>query len=286
MTTISATIVLDSYSNQYDTRLTTIHLRYPRFIHSELMTHRVLSRNARSSRAVPVKKMIEEIRNDPVIPLYWHKNIPGMQGHEDCDEKIQIWKPTEHYGFIPRLMTREEAWLFARDRTLEVAEAFDKAGYHKQVVNRLLEPFMHIDTLVSSTNWGNFFFLRDHKDAEPHFKDLAVAVKEAMGKSEPRIFHDYRTWHLPYITQEEKEIYDLETLKKISSARCARISYVPFDGNGSVEKELERYSKLASIPLHASPMEHVAHPTHDKRYWGNFEYWGQFRKYHPNECVN
>lgn len=277
MTTISATIVLDSYSNQYDTRLTTIHMRYPRFIHSEIMTHRVFSRNARSSRAVPVKKMIEEIRNDPVIPLYWHKNVPGMQGYEDCNNMVLIDNMT---------YTREEAWLWGRDRALELAEAFNNSAYHKQVVNRILEPFMHIDTLISSTNWGNFFFLRDHKDAEPHFKDLAVATKEAMSKSEPRIFHDFRTWHLPYITQEEKETYDLETLKKISSARCARISYVPFDGNGSVEKEIDRYLKLASIPLHASPMEHVAHPTHDKRYWGNFEYWGQFRKYHPNECVN
>jgi hypothetical protein len=283
--------------------LITIHARYWRAIHAEVMTHRVFSRNARSSRAVPTTKMLDEILNDPFIPRHWGKNQKGMQADEECNSPVIL----NHYideDFTPIESTKEEAWLIARDSALHVASAFGDAGYHKQVVNRLVEPFMWIDTLITSTQWNNFFMLRDHKDAEPHMRDLAVLAKEAINASTPRQVGHYN-WHIPYVSNEElvsfvgegpgdSEIYDgYEIACMVSAARCARISYAPFDGNSSIEKELERYKLLTnSNPIHASPVEHQATPDYfDDKYkqWThpeehrNFHGWRQFRAQIPNE---
>ncbi|MCB1466529.1 MAG: FAD-dependent thymidylate synthase [Rhizobiaceae bacterium] len=293
MTTISAQIIKDSVS-QDGIRLTTMHLRYPRFIHAELMTHRDFSRNARSSRAVPVAKMIQEIIDNPVVPLFWGKNQKGMQASQECNEPIM-------HPITKSPWPREDAWLLARYRAVEIARAFMSAGYHKQVVNRLLEPFMHIDVLVSSTNWSNFFALRDHDDAEPHIQVLAREMRKAMDVSKPNDLLP-GMWHLPYTDDRDLDILGRETAIKLSVARCARISYAPFDGDASIESELRRYDTLVgSQPLHASPAEHQATPDvndgkvklHGKTYtaWsqsylhGNFTGWCQYRKLLPNECV-
>lgn len=244
--------------------LFTIHARYPRFIHAEVMTHRVFSRNARSSRAVPVKTMIEEIKTDPVVPWHWGRNQRGMQAAEECDNTIRLKVGARKEDELDRV----DAWLWARDRAVEAAEGFMNADYHKQVVNRLLEPFMWIDTLITSDQWANFLHLRDHPDAEPHIRDLAVAIREAMAAVAPYELHPAE-WHLPYITEEDRE-YAAPRMQgadywsflcKISAARCARISYKPFDGDASYERELERYALLANEEaMHASPMEHQARP--------------------------
>lgn len=295
MTTISAQIVADSISSTGD-RLTTIHMRYPRFIHAEVMTHRVFSRNARSSRAVPVAKMLEEIRNDPVVPLHWGKNQKGMQAeHEQWVEVI--YPDTHEHGYSGG--TPVKAWLKARDYALEFAEAFAEAGYHKQVVNRLLEPFMHIDTLVSATEWANFLWLRDHKDAEPHIAMLAREVRQAIDASTPDPLKPGQ-WHLPYVPHWERADIvkavtghewdknwngdDYLAMIMVSAARCARISYKPFDGTSETDYpgELKRYDLLVgSQPMHASPVEHQAMPDpycdHIREH-GNFAGWRQHRK--------
>lgn len=302
MTTISAKIIADSVSPE-GIRLTTMHLRYPRFIHAEVMTHRVFSRNARSSRAVPAATMIQEVIDDPVIPIHWGKAQKGMQAYEENETPVCIHGNT---------ITREAAWLHARDRAVEIAQAFADAGYHKQVVNRLLEPFMHIDTLVTATQWSNFLALRDHHAAEPHIQVLARAVGDAMAASEPEFLQPGQ-WHLPYLSDEEMtsiwldefgggqapgmEEEALDFCRKISVARCARISYTPFDGNGSYEAELKRYDLLVGEqPIHASPAEHQATPdTMMRAFWnarwhhpelhGNFEGWIQYRKTLAGECL-
>lgn len=331
MNKMSVKVIADSISES-GVRIITIHARYPRIIHSEVMTHRVFSRNARSSRAVPLKTMLEEIRNDPFVPWHWGKNQSGMQASEECDERVLLEnfdfyaedeydQPKWHREIIP--YNREAAWRTAAMYACDVAEAFMKAGYHKQVANRLLEPFMYIDTLITSTSWENFFHLRDHKDAEPHFQDLARMIKDAIGASTPKLLK-VGEWHLPYIVTEathendymtdSAKIYKqfwagvdvnafggtsardadiLDTLKKISVARCARISYKPFDGDASLEKELERYNDLVgSDPLHASPSEHQATPDYyTGEHWakpqlhGNFTGWKQYRKFLANEFV-
>lgn len=239
----------------------TLRLRYPRIIHSEIMTHRVFSRNARSSRAVPVKTMLHEVRNMPFIPWHWGKNQKGMQAGAECNELVGI---VEWAGMTKR--SREETWLRAAYVASEIAEGFMDAGYHKQIPNRLLEPFSWIDTLITATDWANFLWLRDHEDAEPHLQDLARLVKQAIDEADVQVLEEGQ-WHLPYITAEDRKEANngpsqrtsWEWLKCISAARCARISYAPFDGDASYERELERYEQLmGSDRLHASPVEHQA----------------------------
>lgn len=269
----------------------TLRMRYPRIIHAEAKTHRVLSldsmevtsgldimgdrdlsRNARSSRAVPVLTMLDEIRKKPFVPWHWGANQRGMQAGGECNAHVLIpdWDDINFHGTPHRRpYDREEAWLFARDKALDVAEAFSDAGYHKQICNRLLEPFMWIDTLVTATEWENFLWLRDHEAAEPHLRDLARLVKQAIDSAEIRTLEPGQ-WHLPYITEEDWRTDDVqhklqpaayEFLCKISASRCARISYKPFDGDASYERELERYESLVSSDrVHASPLEHQATP--------------------------
>jgi thymidylate synthase ThyX len=297
--TVSVKMIADSTSPD-GIRLTTLQLRYPRFIHAEFMTHRVFSRNASSSRAVPVAKLIEDIKRDTAMPMHWGKNQKGMQADEECNELIPL-------NFIgPSIPTREHAWGVARDQAIIMAQSFDKAGYHKQIVNRLLEPFSHINVVVTSTDWANFFHLRDHKDAMPEIQVLARLIKEEMSKS-PSMALKPGEWHLPYITEEEYKdwIYhkaDLEYQNKIlikcSVARCARVSYLTYEGKQpEIQTDLALYDRLVgSDPLHASPAEHQATP--DKCCWykpelwtyshqhGNFRGWRQYRKMLPNECVS
>lgn len=292
-----AKVILASKPTNGAPPIFTVHMHYPRPIHGELMTHRVFSRNARSSRAVPVKTMLEEIRNTPFVPWHWGKNQKGMQASEDLGSRIWVPEPN---GFIPESgywFDAEHEWLRARDFAVQYAAHFAEVGYHKQIVNRLIEPFSWIDTLVTSTSWANFFHLRDHADAEPHFRDLAQMVKEAISdaylqKLEPG------QWHMPYTTSGEWFTYSLAECQKLSVARCARISYAPFDGDGSIQKELKRYELLVgSSPLHASPAEHQATPDEQNHFepgkWlephlaGNLgPGWVQFRKTLAGEYVS
>lgn len=315
-----AKVILASKPTNGALPIITIHAHYPRFFHSEVMTHRVMSRNARSSRAVPVKTMLDEIRNNPVVPWHWGKNQKGMQAGEECNELVSTRTiPLElEVDAIPR----EDAWLAAARVAAGIAEGYADSGYHKQIANRLLEPYMWIDTLITSTSWANFLHLRDHDAAEPHFHDLAALIREAIAGA------DYQTlepgqWHLPYVDAQKEDdgsqsyryaigdqgmqFIDLATARKLSVARCARISYAPFDGDGSIERELERYDNLVgSSPLHASPAEHQATPdtlshsrmtdddgfVHTDLVWDNWKLagnlgpgWIQYRKILPGEYV-
>lgn len=307
---MQAQVILASKS-QMGPPIFTIRLRYPRPIHGEVMTHRNFGRNARSSRAVPVKTMLNEVRNTPYVPWHWGKNQKGMQASEECDAPVYCQKvlmPMDGFSYghsqdwdgteVEKTgITREDAWLVAASRAADMAEAFMEAGYHKQNPNRLLEPFSWIDTLITSTEWANFFWLRQHEDAEPHLQDLANLMLDAMNEAEINHLNAYQ-WHLPYITDDDIRAYDgpLENLNeflcKISAARCARISYKPFDGDASIERELERYNHLVSSDrVHASPLEHQATPdvningTHwaNPQLHGNLRGYIQFRKTIPNE---
>ena len=264
----------------------TVRTRYPRPIHGEIMTHRVFGRNARSSRAVPVKTMLNEVRNTPYVPWHWGKNQKGMQASEECNELV-VSPYTEK-------QTREEAWLEAAEIAAEYAEAFMEAGYHKQNPNRLLEPFAWIDTLITSTEWSNFFWLREHHAAEPHLQDLARLVHNAMECADV-ITRDQDEWHMPYVTYEERTKYHSNVLLKLSAARCARISYKPFNGDSTTEAELNRYNLLVTDErVHASPLEHQAKPDFRDELgnWehsdlhGNLTGWIQHRKLIPNEVYH
>lgn len=282
--------------------LITYLLRYPRFIHAEVMTHRMFSRNASSSRATPVARIIDDILRDPAMPVHWGKNQKGMQADEETDYPIFIntfydadGVPDHHtMEYVP-----EQAWLFARDRAIEVARAFDSAGYHKQVVNRIIEPFSHITVAVTSSNFDNFFSLRRHKDAQPEIKVLADAMWDALQLSTPSLLSPGQ-YHLPFVTADDIALgLSQDELVQISVARAARTSYLTHDGRvPNAEEDLKLYVRLVgSAPLHASPAEHQA--TADEPIYvtpnvaryenehlsGNFAPgYIQFRKTLPDEC--
>ena len=268
--TISAKIVADSISNGI--RITTYELEFPRFLLPQFNTHRLFSRNAASSRAIPVKKQIELIKDNPAMPIHWGKNQPGMSADEECDEPVATPSPwtegktgSRKYWVIDGLH-REEAWLAARDRAVEVAEAFAEAGYHKQIVNRILEPFAHIKVVCTATEYDNFFWLRRHKDAQPEIKELADRMWEARGVSTP-VPLKKGDWHVPYFQdgflkydyESDYRERDLRDAIAISASCCAQVSYRRTDD--SIEKAHRIYERLVeSKPVHASPFEHQATP--------------------------
>lgn len=249
--------------------LFTLALKYPRFIHSEFMTHRVFSRNAASSRAIPVSKMIEQVRNEPAMPVYWGSNKPGMQAGDELTDMD--------------LATAKNLWIDAAENAAATAEKMQELGLHKQVVNRVLEPFQIMQTVVTATEWENFFQLRISEFAQPEIKALAVAMKEAMTNSTP-FQMPYGEYHVPYVTAEERDEYksrkDWRTLCMVASARCARVSYLNHDGsNPDIAKDLDLATKLKDA-YHASPFEHVARPLDLRDMPGvnrNFKEWTQFR---------
>lgn len=275
---ITAKIIEDSISNE-NKRITTLQLMYPRFIHAELMTHRVFSRNASSSRAIPVKKMLEMVRNEPAMPIHWGKNQPGMQANEQLSSK--------------ELDLAKAMWLVAARNAADMAEEMAHLGLHKQVANRILEPFQHIHVVLTATEFDNWFELRAHPDAQPEIQDLAIQMRAVMEVSIPYLLQPDE-WHLPYITdQEYEDIQDWVTLCKVSAARCCRVSYLKHDGTPStIEEDLALCDRLiGSRPLHASPFEHQAtpddmtkgnqiKPAHWKQqqFHGNLVGWIQHRK--------
>jgi thymidylate synthase ThyX len=269
-------------------RLTTFVLTYPRFIHSEFMTHRVFSRNASSSRAIPVKKSIQMVRDNPVIPLAFTKNKKGMQGGVALDQDA-------HDKAV-------KAWLEGRDRAVEIAERLADLEVHKQYANRVLEPWAHITVVVTATDWDNFFALRCHEAAQPEIRALADKMYKNYDGNEPDKLNNGE-WHVPFIDDKTIENtyalalvngVDLETtdvmdvFTKRSVSRCARVSYLNHDGSeSSIRQDLELYDRLlGSAPLHASPAEHQAMAVGDPEVRsGNFRGWVQYRKTLKNENV-
>jgi hypothetical protein len=223
------------------------------------MTHRVFSRNAASSRAIPVEKLIKDVEENPFIPVYWGKNQKGMQAGEEIDAPVQLWSDIS-LGLEDT--SNKEAWLEARNQAVQFAYAFSRAGYHKQIVNRLLEPFAHITVLVSSTEWTNFLELRGHPDAEPHIQLLAKEIRKCLEDQTLTQALNPGEWHLPFIggLTPFPTSPTLHELIKLSVARCASTSYKTVDGfDMSLERAQEITDKLlAANPIHASPAEHVA----------------------------
>lgn len=308
----TAEIIADSISLD-GVRLTTMQLRYPKFIHGEFLTHRVFSRNSSSSRAIPAKRIREDIENDPAIPVYWGKNKPGMQAGEQSeayvavDEFVECRSESHKSGLYEkqtRYLPPDSAWLKARNDALKWQGAFAKAGYHKQITNRITEPYVCINTVVTATEWDNFFKLRCHPDAQPEIRRLAITMKNAMEFSLPAEIDDDGL-HAPYVDMQDIEELHFVTEKllesnvdadfysllnanifRISSARCARVSYKTHEGKyPTIEKDFELCDDLLKAP-HLSPFEHQAYPDtllfskgwQKPHLHGNFVGWKQNRK--------
>lgn len=250
-------------------RLTTYIVTYPRAIHSEIMTHRILSKSSASSRAIPTPKLIERVIHDPWIPEYIGKNQKGMQATEMLTDVAQVVAIKE--------------WLQLRDQAVEAAESLVSLGVHKQIANRILEPWMWITVIISGTDWDNFFGLRTHEAAEPHFQHIARMMRDAQAVSVPRPLSE-RVWHMPLVFEEDYPLAEeyvkaallaqgkplpqsnihiyrlaLDLLVKVSVGRCARVSYLNHEGKRDLQADIDLHDRLmVQRPLHAAPAEHVA----------------------------
>lgn len=281
--TYSAKIIADSI-NPVGDRLTTFELTYPRFVHAELMKHRLFSRNSASSRALPIKKLLEQIENDPVMPLWWGKNQSGMQAREELvDDELCVAKIR---------------WLNARDNAVESVKLLHKVGLHKQIANRVLEPWMFITTIVSATEYDNWFHLRCSEFAQPEIAWVAYEMRKLYKEHNPTLLMP-GDWHLPYVELRDKsnplyvsmeelwELYpesdrDLILAAKISTARCARVSYLTHDGCRDYLEDIALHDRLSGN-AHWSPFEHVAEAMSTSNRSGNFIGWKQYRKSFKNE---
>lgn len=275
-----AKVIEDSISEDGH-RLTTMEVRFHRFVLAEFNTHRVFSRNSASSRAIPLQKQLDRMEYDLAVPLEWRTEQRGMQGGERLspeDERnaLAIWNDAAH-----------SAKMYAKQLGL--------FGVHKSVANRLLEPFMWHRVIVTSTAWQNFFDQRVSELAQPEIRAAAELMLDTYEESTPKPVPS-GGYHLPYIREEDwddvesRGVPDKEALEgmiKVSVARCARVSYLTHDGKRDLDKDIELYNRLVSArPMHASPLEHVASPAgwNSKRTFaglrpkvGNFVGWIQHR---------
>ena len=290
--TISAKIICDSVSSVTNQRITTFEMEYPRFILSQMNTHRVHSKSTASSRAIPINVKCEQLLTNGTYPIHWGKNKSGMQAVEEIDDNLK--------------QSAIEIWDNAKLSAIKYAKELQELGVHKQISNRLLEPFETVKTLVTATSFDNFFNLRCHSDAQPEIKALADKMYEEYIKSEPMVIN-YGEWHTPYVQRIRDKLngtlhyyidgeeIDTETAIKISCSCSAQVSYRKNDT--SIEKAVKIFDKLVNAtPVHSSAFEHNATPidimkteqgiTHfdinDVPYSGNFANWVQYRHLIPN----
>lgn len=282
-------------------KIATLLCKYPLTIHNEVMTHRAFSRNTASSRAIPVKRLIESAYTDYAEPKYWFRNKPGMQGTEPMGD-------TERARAI-------DIWHCARLDAIRHAKALGDLEAHKQLANRLLGPYLHTFAVITATEWANFFGTRIHSAAEPAMRDLAIAMFDARNNA-PAQELSPGEWHVPFVMQQHANKYfmsgeyaghGIAGWLKASVAMSASTSYMTVEGQPmTMDKAVALYDKLLHKgipdPLHASPFEHQAQadgihqwPKRDDsrtfdQVWnkrelhGNFTGFIQYRKTIEGEC--
>lgn len=256
---IKVNIVADSISEVTGKRITSLECTFPRHILAEVNTHRMLSRNSASSRAIPVKRMIEMVKANPYIPDTFYSAKKGMQGGE----------PIQYPKFA------NNVWEGACCAAIRQAVELDNLGVHKSQINRLLEPFMWHTSLITATEWDNFFNLRMHEAAEPNFQILATEMYHAMDGSSPQVLAADE-WHTPYVDSSEALSWERLTILQVSVGRCARLSYLTQHGDRDYKADVRLAEKLRTSG-HMSPFEHQAQVRHVLQS-GNFMGWAQLRK--------
>lgn len=242
----AARVLKDSLSPD-GVRLTTMEVTFPRIVLAEFNTHRAFSRNSASSRAIPVEKMLQRVETDPFIPVYWGKNQKGMQADEELSAEQQV--------------QAQQVWLDARDQAVTCTHLMMNQGIHKQITNRLLEPWLWHTVIVTSTEWDNWDGLRRGKEAQPEIKVIADMMHEVRASSEPDLLN-YGDWHLPLVDDG----FDLLTgglsladVVKVCVGRCARVSYLTHDGKRDPKADIDLAMRLLGNG-HMSPFEHAAVP--------------------------
>ena len=288
---IQAKIIADSINNK-GKRITSFVVTMPRIVLAELNTHRTLSRNSASSRAIPFVKMLEMVKKTPFMPIQLMKDHSGMQGNEFFTDESEI-------------EAVKAAWFEARDNAVASAEKLSALGLSKQFVNRGLEAYMWHTVIITATEWENFFALRAHDAAEIHIQKLAFLMLEEMNNSTPKVLQNGE-WHIPFGDNMDKEkinnlielesgenpnnLFNLKEFQndykvKIATARCARVSYTVVGEEGkpdNYENDVKLHDRLLSMG-HLSPFEHCAQATENEGWSGNFLGWTQYRKTLPNE---
>lgn len=268
----SAKIIADSVNESGD-RITTFVLTYHRFIHSEFMTHRMLSKNSSSSRAIPVEKMIAKVISDDVYPLHWGKNQKGMTAKESLDPESEYRAKME--------------WEYARQYAIQIARNLAAIGTHKQIANRVLEPFSSITVICTGTEYQNFFNQRCHADAQPEIRALADAMRLEYDANVPKKLIAGK-WHRPFLNNDDcaeialdfGAINVITIANKIAVGRCARVSYLNHDGDRNIADDIALHDRLlASKPAHLSPFEHCAMALSNSEKRANFTGWESYR-YH------
>lgn len=272
--TIQARVETDSFNQATGDRLVTLVLRYPRFIHAEFMTYRMFSRNAASSRAIPAKTMRQAVIDDPAMPVEWGANNPGMSSNR----------------LLPKdkALNAEYLWLNARDKAVRLHEDMENQGVHKQILNRIIEPWLHIDVVATMSHPAYIHMIKErcHPSAQPEFRVLAEAIKKAIGDSWPTLVSEGQ-WHMPFLTPEEigdsrgnSQLQEID--RRVSAARCARVSYNNHETRRPYQDDLALFDKLAvrepgnDEPKHLSPLEHVAMACPGQ--WANFRGFKSFRQ--------
>lgn len=269
-----AKVILDSVSPAGD-RLTTLEVKFHRFVLAEFNTHRVFSRNSASSRAIPINKQIAKVLEDPAIPVEWGLNQSGMQANELINDLLELLEAAGEW-----LLARDDAVAHVRKlQEIGTDSEGNLRGVHKQIANRLLEPFMWHTAIVSSTEWQNFFNQRVSQFsplAQPEMRAAADLMYDAIKASTPDLMYP-NEYHTPYVSADE--VPKLAERVSVSIARCARVSYLTHDGIRDVSEDLAMYERLISAsPRHESPLEHVATPAlKGESSLGNFQGWLQWR---------
>ena len=248
-----AKILADSIAN--GVRLTTLQVTMPRIVLAEFNTHRMLSRNSASSRAIPVEKRIAQVRANPFVPDVFAANQRGMQAGAELDERDNS--------------KAQHAWRIAAELACQQAEALLDQGVHKQWANRLIEPFCWHTVIVSATEWDNFFALRCSPEAQPEIRRTAELMREALASSTPALCAS-GAWHLPLVdfslgdwvwakshAHEHGAGVPGAALAKLSVARCARVSYLTHDGKRAPQADIALHDRLLKSG-HMSPFEHAA----------------------------
>lgn len=238
-------------------RITTLECIYPRFIHSQVLTHRVFSRNSSSSRAIPIRRLLE---TGPVAPSLWGSAKHGMQAGNELTG----------LALVGVKMTWYAGWYFAKLQ----AYLFHLLGLHKQAANRVLEPYTTVRVLITSTDFQSFLDLRLHEDAQPEIQELAWHIKNELGKSRPKVLKEGE-WHLPYA----KDFGVNSNTLKISAARCARVSYQSHDGTRTDPMKDIALADVLIRSKHWSPFEHQAQACQTSHSSGNLRGpWIQYRQ--------
>ncbi len=280
-------------------RLVTILVILPRIVLAELNTHRLFSRNSASSRAIPIEKMIQRVLDNPFIPNRFPRTHKGMQASEWVnteDVEYPIWK---------------YVWLMARDSAIAIVRLMNSLGISKQLANRLLEPFVMHEVIITASEWENFLSLRTHRDAQDQIRISAEMILEALNTSVPQELLPGQ-WHMPFGDDFDLEHLDVianefgavsadELRRSITVARCARTSYQTFDGSRhNYTADLSLFNSLRDQG-HWSPFEHVARAMTPKEYeayahtfpdgkeygWcGNFRGFVQLRKLYAIKIEN